>query len=65
MEQRIKRTEISEKTSAGSEVLGMYLARARQHRILSRCEEAALAARIREETPRWESLVRASGAQLD
>ncbi|GAA0601996.1 tripartite tricarboxylate transporter substrate binding protein [Craurococcus roseus] len=26
---------------------------------------AALAARIREETPRWESLVRASGARLD
>ena len=26
---------------------------------------AALAARVREETPRWESLVRASGARLD
>ena len=26
---------------------------------------AALAARIRDETPRWESLVQASGARLD
>jgi RNA polymerase primary sigma factor len=58
MEQRIERTEISEKTSAGSGVLGLYLARARQHRILSRCEEAALAVRIREgDESAWEELV--------
>ena len=58
MEQRIERTEISEKISAGSEVLGLYLARARQHRILSRCEEATLSARIREgEEAAWEELV--------
>ena len=48
MEQRIERTEIPEKASAGPDILGLYLSRARQHRILSREEEAALAARIRE-----------------
>jgi RNA polymerase primary sigma factor len=58
MEQRIERTEIPEKASAGPEVLGLYLSRARQHRILSREEEAALAARIREgEEAAWEELV--------
>jgi RNA polymerase primary sigma factor len=58
MEQRIERTEIPEKASAGPEVLGLYLAHARQHRILSRHEEAALAARIREgEEAAWEELV--------
>ena len=33
--------------------------------VLTSESPAALAARIREETPRWESLVRASGARLD
>jgi RNA polymerase primary sigma factor len=58
MEQRIERTEIPEKASAGPEVLGLYLSRARRHRILSRHEEAALAARIREgDEAAWEELV--------
>jgi hypothetical protein len=33
--------------------------------VLTSASPAALAARIRDETPRWESLVRASGARLD
>jgi RNA polymerase primary sigma factor len=58
MEQRIERTEISEKASMGPEVLGLYLSRARRHRILSREEEAALAARIQEgDEAAWEELV--------
>jgi RNA polymerase primary sigma factor len=58
MEQRIERTENSEKASTGPEVLGLYLAHARQHRILSREEEAALAARIQEgDETAWEELV--------
>jgi RNA polymerase primary sigma factor len=58
MEQRIERTEIPEKASAGPEVLGLYLSRARRHRILSRHEEAALATRIREgDEAAWEELV--------
>src|SRR3954452_18476387 len=40
------------------DVLGLYLSRARRHRILSREEEAALSARIREgDEPAWEELV--------
>src|SRR5918999_693841 len=58
MEQRIERTEIPEKASSGPEVLGLYLSRARRHKILSREEEAALAARIREgDETAWEELV--------
>jgi RNA polymerase primary sigma factor len=41
-----------------SDILGLYLSRARRHRILSREEEAALAARIREgDETAWEELV--------
>jgi RNA polymerase primary sigma factor len=41
-----------------SDVLGLYLSRARRHKILSREEEAALAARIREgDETAWEELV--------
>jgi RNA polymerase primary sigma factor len=58
MEQRTERAEISEKASAGPEVLGLYLSRARQHRILSRQEEASLAARIQQDDEAaWEELV--------
>src|ERR687890_1577068 len=40
-------------------ILSLYLARARQHRILSRREEAGLSARIREgDEAAWEELVR-------
>ena len=42
-----------------SDVLGLYLSRARRHKILSREEEAALSARIREgDEGAWEELVR-------
>jgi RNA polymerase primary sigma factor len=59
MEQNIERAEASEKASAGPEILGLYLAHARQHRILNREEEAALAARIQEgDEAAWEELVR-------
>jgi RNA polymerase primary sigma factor len=45
--------------SGEREILSLYLARARQHRILSRREEAALSARIREgDEAAWEELVR-------
>ena len=58
MEQRIEQVGVAEKTSAGPEVLGLYLAHARQHRILSRREEAALAARIQKgDEAAWEELV--------
>ena len=41
------------------DALGLYLSRARRHRILSREEEAALSARIREgDEAAWEELVR-------
>ena len=44
--------------SGEREILGLYLACARQHRILSRREEAALSARIREgDDAAWEELV--------
>jgi RNA polymerase primary sigma factor len=46
-------------TSGERTILGLYLARARQHRILSRREEAGLSARIREgDEAAWEELVR-------
>jgi RNA polymerase primary sigma factor len=61
MEQRIERTEISEKAGASPEILGLYLSRARQHRILSRREEASLAARIHEgDQAAWEELVQSN-----
>src|ERR671933_2057023 len=41
-----------------TDILGLYLSRARRHRILSREEEAALSARIREgDETAWEELV--------
>src|SRR5215218_9816049 len=47
-----------EDKSGEQEILGLYLACARQHRILSRSEEAALSARIREgDEAAWEELV--------
>jgi RNA polymerase primary sigma factor len=48
MEQRIEQTPGPNKTSGGLDVLGLYLSRARRHRILSREEEVALAARIQQ-----------------
>ena len=48
MEQRIEQTPGPNKTSGGPDVLGLYLSRARQHRILSREEEVTLAARIQQ-----------------
>jgi RNA polymerase sigma factor (sigma-70 family) len=47
-----------EDRGAEPDVLGLYLSRARRHRILSRREEAALSARIREgDESAWEELV--------
>jgi RNA polymerase primary sigma factor len=59
MEQRIDRISGANKTSGESDVLGLYLSRARRHRILSRQEEAALSARIQQEGDHtaWEELV--------
>ena len=58
MENTIERA-VGEKTGAGSETLNVYLLRARRHRLLSRREEASLAARIRQgEEEAWEELVR-------
>ena len=48
MEQKIEQTPRPNKTSGGLDVLTLYLSRARRHRILSREEEAALAARIQQ-----------------
>ena len=48
MEQRIEQASDPNKTDGGLDVLGLYLSRARRHRILSREEEAELAARIEE-----------------
>ncbi len=56
MEQRVERVADS---SGGTDVLGLYLARARRHRILSRREEAELCRRIGEgDETAWEELVR-------
>lgn len=58
MEQTTERVPGSNKTSGGSDILSLYLSRARQHRILSRREEAALAVRIQEgDETAWEELV--------
>ena len=49
---------MSEGSGAEPDVLGLYLSRARKHRILSRQEEAALSARIsRGDESAWEELV--------
>jgi RNA polymerase primary sigma factor len=54
-----RRRKVMRDKSGKSDVLGPYLSRARQHRILSREEEAALAARIQEgDEAAWEELVR-------
>ena len=58
MEQTIERPA-GGKTEAGPEALNVYLLRARRHKLLSRREEAALAARIQQgEEEAWEELVR-------
>jgi RNA polymerase primary sigma factor len=57
MEQKIEQT--FNKTGEGSDILGLYLSRARRHRILSRQEEAALSTRIQQgDEAAWEKLVR-------
>src|SRR5215210_5348383 len=57
MEQKVERVA-SGRSEAGPEVLSLYLSRARQHRILSRREEAALSARITQgDETAWEELV--------
>jgi RNA polymerase primary sigma factor len=58
MEQKVERAATSGRGGAGPEVVGLYLSRARQHRILSRREEAALSARISQgDETAWEELV--------
>jgi RNA polymerase primary sigma factor len=58
MEQTIERISGSNKTNGSSDILGLYLSRARRHKILSRREEAALAVRIQEgDETAWEELV--------
>ncbi len=58
MEQKVERTPGTVRGEAGPEVLGLYLSRARRHGILSRSEEAVLAARISEgDEAAWEELV--------
>lgn len=58
MEQKVERAASSGRGEAGPEVLGLYLSRARRHGILSRSQEAALAARISEgDEAAWEELV--------
>ncbi len=59
MEQRIEQASGLNATRGGSSILGLYLSRARRHRILSREEEAVLSARIQEgDEAAWEELVR-------
>lgn len=58
MEQRIERETAFGENGGGADVLGLYLSRARRHKILSRREEAALSARISAGDERaWEELV--------
>ena len=58
MEQKTKPTAGANKASTEMDILGLYLSRARRHRILSRQEEAALSARIRQgDEAAWEELV--------
>ncbi len=59
MEQSLKRGSVSKESGEGSSTLSLYLSHARQHRILSRHEEAALSVRIREgDEAAWAELVR-------
>ena len=59
MEQRIERAGDSDRIGEKSDVLGLYLSRARRHRLLSREEEATLSARIQQgDETAWEELVR-------
>ena len=60
MEQRTERTaNHSEGAASGPDILGLYLAEARRHRLLSRAEEAALCARIQAgDEEAWDELVR-------
>ena len=58
MEQTIERP-VSAKAEAGPEAVHVYMLRARRHRLLSRRDEAALCARIREgDEEAWRELVR-------
>src|ERR671939_13858 len=58
MKQEAKRTPIINETGQRADILGLYLSRARRHRILSREEEVALSTRIREgDETAWEELV--------
>src|SRR5215210_844480 len=58
MEQKIEQAAGSGRNEAGSEVLGLYLTRARRHAILSRTQEANLSGRIRQgDESAWEELV--------
>ena len=58
MEQRIERTWRHSEAGGGSDALGLYLSRARRHRLLSREEEAALSARIQQgDRAAWNELV--------
>lgn len=59
MEKRIGRTSNhSEGTGGGMDILGLYMAQARRHRLLSRGEEDALCTRIQAGDDRaWEELV--------
>lgn len=58
MEQRIERASGHSKNGGGPDVLSLYLSRARQHRILSRREEAVLCERIQGgDEAAWEELV--------
>ncbi len=59
MEHRIERTaNHSEGAGSGPDILGLYLAQARRHRLLSRDEEAALCARIQAgDEAAWDELV--------
>jgi RNA polymerase primary sigma factor len=59
MKRETKRTAGSSKAGADLDVLGLYLSRARRHRILTRQEEADLAARISQgDEDAFEELVR-------
>ena len=58
MKQRIGRTQDHRGGADGADVLGLYLSRARRHRILRRDEEAELAARIQQgDEAAWEELI--------
>ncbi|MEJ7870635.1 MAG: hypothetical protein WKF67_00130, partial [Rubrobacteraceae bacterium] len=58
MEQTIERP-VGERVEAGPEAVNIYMLRARRHRILSRRDEAALCARIRQgDEEAWRELVR-------